>query len=110
MTLYYESELKHYGIPGMKWGHRKAKAMAANVSRQIEGNSNSATRKKAQKINASRSIPSKIGTFVLTGWGGNRTYNTGQATGRGKIKSGAYALGASVVGSTLGSSFGNVVA
>lgn len=70
MTLYYESELKHYGIPGMKWGHRKAKAMAANVSRQIEGNSNSATRKKAQKINASRSIPSKIGTFVLTGWGG----------------------------------------
>lgn len=24
MTIYYESELYHYGVPGMRWGHRKA--------------------------------------------------------------------------------------
>lgn len=25
MTLYYESELYHHGVKGMRWGHRKAK-------------------------------------------------------------------------------------
>lgn len=32
--IYYETELYHYGIPGMKWGHRKAQAIKSYMNKK----------------------------------------------------------------------------
>ena len=91
-TAYYtrSNELYHYGIPGMKWGHRKQRSQTNFVKktnryqdRVYKVNSDFAKRRE-EINNKERSRSARIVTNVLAGPYANRSYASVRAAGGSK--------------------------
>lgn len=121
-----DGELCHYGVKGMKWGHRKAQELKAKALQARRSGDETAAKKyeeqakeklatgkraekfdqKYQEIRSKRSFGAKAALLILGGPFANRTYSAVQAAGGSTSK----AVATTAVATLLGGPLGHIVA
>lgn len=108
------NELMHYGVKGMKWGHRKAQQYSDRAKKAREKGDDSladrfekksqymtrraAYNKKQADVNETRSIGSKLAMNLLAGPFANRTYNSIRASGGSRVIAAGATLAVGILG------------
>lgn len=119
-----QNELYHYGVKGMRWGHRKAQQYTARAkqlrksgkkgdlgeakayeTRAKNAKDYAKRNKKQAEVNASRTMGAKIATNIWAGPFANRTYNAVRAAGGSK----GAALGITTATALIGGPLGHVI-